>query len=109
MPIPIDIFNLIRYTEGVKNILTFIHLGKNPRLVSGFSRKAYQVEVIGNSVYRYYGPVSIIGRKTVYDRKTTLVDNYTTAAEVKRAVSKIIGDRIAHDYRVAEPGEVPVN
>jgi hypothetical protein len=93
----------------MKNILSFIHLGKNPRLVSGFSRKAYQVEVVGNTVYRYYGPVSIIGRKTVYDRKTTLVDNYSTAAEVKRAVAKIINDRLAHGYEVCKPGEVPVN
>jgi len=92
-----------------KNILTFIHLDENPRLVSGYSRKAFQVEVIGNTVYRYYGPVSIIARKTVYDRKTTLSDTFVTSTQVEKAVRSHIGKRIAHGYRVALPGEVPIN
>jgi hypothetical protein len=99
----------MRYNVNVKNILTFIHLGSNPRLVSGFSRKAYQVEVKGTTVYRYYGPVSVIRRKTVWDRKVTKVDNCGSVAEATALVRKIIGDRLAHGYSVAKPGEVPVN
>jgi predicted DNA-binding WGR domain protein len=89
--------------------LTFIHLGDNPRLVSGYSRKAYQVEIKGNTVIRTWGPIDSVGRKTKWARTKSKIETFNSVAEMKKAVDAIVRTRLDHDYRVALPGEVPVN
>jgi predicted DNA-binding WGR domain protein len=86
---------------------TLIWLGENAKNVSEVSYKIYQAKAEGSSLVTNWGPVSVIGRKTVRGWVKSQTKTFDSPAEAREALRKQIGAKLQKGYSVAKPAQIP--